>query len=210
MIPSPKQFKNWSLPSKYTAIGLLAAMLFGGFSVYAYFNPTQAETANDILIKAQHPSDLTIEKVKFQNWISDDDMYLTIFFKNTADTPVDLLVAKVIVDNDSFQFTPSKTFSMKNGVRVKANSILGIPLAMKREIRKALSIQTNQRIVGAGTSPNIPDAIMSELKMKYPNQSYFKVKSLALASFIKFRGAFRDLKKKMSGLYVYVDVRENG
>jgi len=205
MLPSLKQFKNWSLPSKYTAVGLLVTILFGGFSVYIHFHPTQVETANDILIKAQHPSDLTIEKVKFQNWVSDDDKYLTIFFKNMENTPVDLLIAKVLVGDDSFQFTPSKTFSMENGVRIKANSTLGIPLAMKREVRKALSIQTNQSIIGTGTSPKIPDAIMSELREKHPNQSYFQVKSLALASFVKFRGPFGDLNKKISSLYIYID-----
>jgi len=68
MLPSKRQWKSWSLPNKYTAIGTILTIIFGGLAIILYFFPKQEINQPPILLAnstlRSSPEHLTENDVK--------------------------------------------------------------------------------------------------------------------------------------------------
>lgn len=207
MLPKVKQWNKWSLPSKYSAIGVFLAVIGIILSIYFWKNPVVIKTSQEKLLESKIKTKVSVSDVKFEHWLGDKESFLTIDFQNLSDYPADFFKTYLIDGDSKVNFSPS--ISMKGlldgNIRVDGNNSYKVPIGPKSEIIKVLDLTKGEDFIGVGMTPEIPD----ELKSKYINKNK---KELRIYSFISkpllLTYSYKDIFGKDisvgTGMYFYI------
>jgi len=212
LIPKLKQYKKWSLPSKYSFWGLIVGIAALAITIYTLF------PEEDILKKvAQEEYRPKVELVdaKVVQWLGDPGPFLTLYFENRSKGPAKNFTVDIYDGNDkivSKHISGSNTLG-SGPLSLKPDQELGIPLISISELRELLSDKGRSwDIVGFGLTASVPEKFKTELREKYvkDGSGFFSTNTYPLFVQFSYKGIIGSDNKTTTGFFVYLDTTGNG
>lgn len=153
LIPTWKQFRNWSLPSKYTFIGFVLGSLLSGISVYISVRPNPQLVMLEKALRAEKPTKLATKAVDLGWHLGVDRELVFADVHNQSSRPAYEFRAMLVTHESPVSRPtdqPVEIFSSGN-ISIPAEESLRVPIAYKSDVMSALKVSC---ISGFSLSPN--------------------------------------------------------
>ena len=212
MLPKIKQYKKWSLPSKYSFWSFILGIPALAIAIYTLF------PKNNILeqvAQEEYAPKVSLTDAKSMQWLGDSKPFLTLYFKNDSKGPAKNLKVNIYDGNKKLA---AKKLSQSNllpsgHLALKPGQDLGIPLIMVREIKEDLSKEVkNNKILGFGLSSSVPEAIRNSLNKRNIKDGlgYYSFESYPLVVKLSYEGITNTKYNVAAGFYVYLNTTKHG
>lgn len=212
LLPKLKQYKNWSLPSKYSFWSFVIGIPALAISVYTLF-PKQSVLEQ--VAQEEYRPKVQLVGAKSEEWLGDSEPFLTLYFENESKGPAKKLTVDIYDGNDQVVAERLSGSNMlhSGNLALKPAQNLGIPLISVSELRGLLSAKGKRgHIVGFGLDSEVPEKIKDQLREKYvkDGQGYYSVNSYPFFVQFSYQGITNTEGKNTTGFYVYLDDTEKG
>jgi hypothetical protein len=139
VIPSAKQFKNWSLPSKAGYISFCLDIVGLLLSAAFWTWPKSSVSDTDEYVRRTNPVKLSLKRVSVQRWLGDEQDALTVTVRNESKVPVDGVSFSLGDENrDVPGFSSNQLRKIGSAVSIDAGGDAMIPIAGISEIESVL------------------------------------------------------------------------
>ena len=207
LLPKLKQYKNWSLPSKYSFWSFVIGIIALAISIYMLF-PKQ--NILEQVAQEEYRPKVQLVEAKSMEWLGDSEPFLTLYFENESKGPAKNFAVDIYDGNNK---VVAKELSRSNMVHsgnlaLKPGQKLGIPLISVSEIREFLSTKgRSQNIVGFGLDSEVPKKLETKLRKKYvkDGNGYYSVNSYPLFVRFSYQGITNMNEKTTTSFYLYLD-----
>ena len=188
-VPTWRQFKQWSLPSKYTFLGFVLGAVSSGISVYYAVRPSPQVVLLERALRAEKPTNLVLKSVQSGYYLGIDRKLVFIDLENTSNRPAYQLEANFIgpgsVPVPRPQAEPLKPYLAKD-IMIPDNGSLRFPIAYEDTLLSALKVRC---ISGFTLTPNV---------------SLGNASAIGFALHLRFATVFNEVKKPLMGVFAIV------
>ncbi|MGO5000512.1 hypothetical protein [Oceanisphaera sp. W20_SRM_FM3] len=212
MIPKLKQYKKWSLPSKYSFWGLIVGIAALAITIYTLF---PEEDVLKQIAQEEYKPKVELVDAKAMQWLGDTEPFLTLYFENRSKGPAKSFTVDIYDGNEkiiSKQISGSNMLGSGN-LSMKPDQELGLPLISVSELQELLSGKGRSRdIVGFGLKANVPEQFKTELREKYvkDGNGFYSANAYPLFVQFSYKGITGSDNNTTSGFFVYLDTTGNG
>ncbi|WP_421326386.1 hypothetical protein [Aeromonas veronii] len=207
MFPKLKQYKKWSLPSKYSFLSFFIGIPALAISIYTLF-PKQSVLEQ--VAQEEYRPKVELVGVTSEEWIGDSESFLTLYFENESKGPAKKFTVDIYDGNNKVVAKKISGSNMLHSgtLALKSGQNLGIPLISISELREHFSVKGRcDNIVGFGLGSKVPDEIKEILFEKYEKNGsgYFSTNSYPLFVRFSYQGILDIKGMNVTGFYVYLD-----
>lgn len=163
-LPTWKQFRNWSLPSKYTFVGFVVGSLLSGVSVYLSVRPNPQLVMLEKVLRAERPTKLTVNSVDTGHHLGTERELVFAQIKNSSNMPAYQVHIKLRTSTSTIgnPTDPALKMYYTDTLTIPAGNSLRLPIAYKAAILAAV----NARCVTVfSLNPNIHDQSATAVPM---------------------------------------------
>lgn len=198
------QFKNWTVPSKASYLGLLigvAGTLVGiasfAFAIYFYINPAKTPPSNsDEFVRNTNPTAVELVGVEFQRWLGDPEKSLTLHYKNISELRANSFLVEA--EYRGYRFSPFVSNSFKevdmSTLSIPKGKTLQLPVVPFSDLQE----KVDGTICGIG---------FKAIDLEHPAPDYCDFTGSVESSMIKVTASFKTIfdeeKQLRSNLWVY-------
>jgi len=167
-------------------------------------------------LEATNPTELKLDNVKPENFVADNEEFLTVALTNGSGLPAQNVRISILgpvpvgrKQSPILMFSPSKTIPLQSiaHLSIQRGAHLELPVAAIPELISATSNQVpaGYDFVGVGLSPQPPaDLIEQYLNTHVPSHSYSgNTTTASLGVLVKYDSIFGEKKQTLTGMYVY-------
>ena len=175
VFPTWKQFKDWSLPSKYTFIGFMLGSVLSGVSVYLSVRPNPQLIMLEKVLRAEKPTKLVAKSLEVSRHIGVDRELVFVEIENQSSRPAYRFQAKLVVGESAIDVPTDRSVAIYSSgtLAIPAQESLRLPVAYESDVLSALELPC---ISGFSLSPNLSgyDARAVPLAIDYGHTTVFE------------------------------------
>jgi hypothetical protein len=207
LLPKLKQYKNWSLPSKYSFLSFVIGIPALAISIYTLF---PKENILEKVAQEEYRPKVQLVEAKSRKWLGDSEPFVTLYFENESKGPAKQFAVDLYDGNDKVvpeELSRSNMLHSGN-LALKPGQNLGIPLISVSEVRELLSANgRSTNVAGFGLGSEVPKEIEAKLRERYveDGSGYYTVNSYPLFVRYSYQGITNTEGKTTTGFYVYLD-----
>lgn len=170
----------------------------------------------ELYLEATNPTELKLENVKLENFVADNEEFMTVALTNGSGLPAQNVRISLLgpvpagrKQSPVLKFSPSKTIPWQSiaHLSIQRGSHLELPVAAISELVSATSNQVpaGYDFVGVGLSPQPPaDLIEKYVSTHVQSHSYSgNTNTASLGVLVKYDSIFGEKKQTLTGMYVY-------
>lgn len=204
MLPTIKQYKKWSLPSKYSLWGYIIGILGLALTIYSMF--LGKDSAFEDLVKKDYQPKIIIQNVLFEKWVGDNDEFLTAEIYNDSKGSALNFKMELLIPGINQKIIPTNTssvFAQKN-FSIKSQQEIGIPVISLGQLKQILKEKgVKGSLIGVGLTPSLPKLITDKLENKY--RGNYTTTSVSIGLGLSYKGMNSELYKSINLVHVYFD-----
>lgn len=204
MIPTYKQYKKWSLPSKYALWGIVISLV----GLIVTLMPSKEDKSIlEAVAEEEYKPNVSITGVEAVRWAGEDEKFLTIYFKNDSKGPAKNFGVELYKGNEKLEFSKSDTTRIlyRGNLAIGANKEIGLALAPLSEFKDFLSKNNVQgELVGFGVAPEVPKKIFEIMD----GNSSYTIDSYPIFVKYTYKGITDLSGEVVTGIYAYIE--QNG
>ncbi|MDP2500738.1 hypothetical protein Q8W42_08460 [Vibrio splendidus] len=210
MIPTYRQYKKWSLPSKYALWGIVISLV--GL-VVTLMPSREDKSVLEAVAEEEYKPNVSITGVEAVQWAGDNEKFLTIYFQNDSKGPAKNFGVELYKGNEKLEFSRSgiTTVLYRGNLAIGANKDIGLAMAPLSEFKEFLNKKNVQgELIGFGVDSDVPKHIVDIMYDKYiidGNGSY-SIDSYPIFVKYTYKGITDLSGEVVTGIYAYID--QNG
>ncbi|MCC2524312.1 hypothetical protein [Vibrio coralliilyticus] len=207
MIPTYKQYKKWSLPSKYAFWGIVISLV--GLIV-TLIPSKEDKSVLEAIAEEEYKPNVSIMKVEAIRWAGDKEKFLTIYFINESKGPAINFGVELYKGNEKLEFSKSDSTRVlySGNLAIGANRDIGLALAPLSEFKNFLKRNNVLgELVGFGVGSEVPRQIVDSMYDKYVTDGNGSYSIESYPIFVKYTyNGITDLSGEVvTGIYAYID-----
>ena len=212
MLPTYKQYKKWTLPSKYALWSVLIGIPALIIAIYTLF---PQKSILEAVAEEEYRPNVKIVDVKSMQWLGDKEKFLTIYFNNESKGPARKFKVGLFADNQKLDFSTSGSTKvlLTGNLSIKPNQELGVALSPISEFKSFLNSKGRTgELVGFGLDSKTPNKIEEKMKAKYvkDGSGYYSVNAYPVFVKYSYEGITNNTGEVVTGIYAYIDDTSKG
>lgn len=212
VLPDKKQYRKWTLPSKYSLWSIVIGIIGLMIAIYTLFPD---KSILEAVAEEEYRPNVKIVDVKSVQWLGDKEKFLTIYFNNESKGPARKFQVELFDDNKKLIFSKSDSTStlFSGNLLIKANQELGFALSAISEFKSFLNSKgRNGELLGFGLDSKTPIKITEKMTAKYISKDggYYSVNAYPIFVKYTYEGITNSSGEAITGIYAYMDDTNKG
>jgi hypothetical protein len=183
LYPTSKQFRNWSLPSKYTLISFVVGSILSGLSVYYGVRPNPQLVLVERVLRGEKPTKLATLAVDLGWHLGVDSELVFADVHNQSSRPAYEFRAMLVLHESPLRRPIDEAIKMfgSGNILIPPDGSLRLPIAYKSDVMSALKLRCVSSF-SLSAQPGEPNSLSVPLAIKLEYTTVFEEKVSSLES----------------------------